>query len=38
MTDGRDTPDPESFEPDLEAWDAWRPEDVSALLAEVRTT
>jgi Aminoglycoside-2''-adenylyltransferase len=36
MTDGRGTPDPESFEPDLEAWDAWRPEDVSVLLAEVR--
>jgi hypothetical protein len=35
MTDGRAMPDSESFDPDLEAWDAWRPEEVAALLAGV---
>jgi hypothetical protein len=35
MTDGCSMTDPESFDPDLEAWDAWRPDEVAALLAGV---
>jgi hypothetical protein len=34
--DDQDAADPESFEPDFEAWDAWRPEDVAVLFAHVR--
>jgi hypothetical protein len=35
MIDGQSMPDAESFDPDLDAWDAWRPEEVAARLAGV---
>jgi hypothetical protein len=36
MIDGQGMPDAESFDPDVDAWDAWRPEEVSARLANGR--
>jgi hypothetical protein len=35
MIHGQGMADAESFDPDLDAWDAWRPEEVAARLAGV---
>src|SRR4029450_3645104 len=37
MTDGRGMATPESFDPDPDAWAAWRPEEGGLLLANVQT-
>ncbi len=35
MIDGQGMPDAKSFDPDLHAWEAWRPEEVATRLAGV---